>query len=243
MYVLGGFEAWKSVLDVMISKGPKGEWRQATEPDGMRGIREFYAPVPAGQYFVSLRFAGEPAYTIASFASPNRATLITLMFDEEGPRIAQYLLPIGHLTDQLDPGVQQMLHNRNQLGDVRTLAQFHRAFRKRRKLATTGGFEEVLWMKWLDPIASCLASYELFRRGDPNHSMPTVVGNMRQFFSDLPDTAALVTLSGQPEAKPTGVPLFFDGLRAFPDYAQWLPLPASHLDFTSPWTAWLAAVK
>ena len=38
--------------------------------------------------------------------------------------------------------------------------------------------------------------------------------------------------------RPQSVPLFLDGLHAFTDYDQWLPLPASRLDRSSPWTAW-----
>jgi hypothetical protein len=64
---------------------------------------------------------------------------------------------------------------------------------------------------------------------------------MKRYFADLPDSAALAKLSGKMARRPKDVPLFFDGLRAFSN-ENWLPLPASHLDFTSPWTAWRAAV-
>jgi hypothetical protein len=80
-----------------------------------------------------------------------------------------------------------------------------------------------------------------FRRGRTK-DIDTIVDNMQRFFPDLPDTAALARLSGQ-DAKPVGPPLFLDGLRAFDDYAKCLPLPAGHLDFSSPWTAWRAAVS
>ena len=64
-----------------------------------------------------------------------------------------------------------------------------------------------------------------------------------EVFQDLPDTAALSRLMGKDIGRPEGPPLFLDGLRAFPDERTWLPLPASHLDYASPWTAWRAAVN
>jgi hypothetical protein len=87
-----------------------------------------------------------------------------------------------------------------------------------------------------------MAAYEFIRRGRED-DLKMVVENMQKYFADVPDTAALAILSGDRSAKePTGVPLFADGLQAFPDYERWLPLPANHLDFTSPWTAWRSAV-
>ena len=55
---------------------------------------------------------------------------------------------------------------------------------------------------------------------------------MMNYFPDLPDTTALAKLSGRAAHIPKGVPLFFDGVRAFadsPDFEQWLPLPATRL--------------
>ena len=101
--------------------------------------------------------------------------------------------------------------------------------------------EEMLYAKWVDPIASSLAAYELLRRNQRDH-LPEVVRNMKRFFTEFPDTTSLAKLSGEPVAGPRGIPLFFDGLRAFPDYPDWLPLPAGRLDFNSPWTAWWAVV-
>jgi len=248
IYVLGGFDDPATRLRVAVSTDANVAWNDAVEPSGMPGIREFYVPVAAGSQLVSLRIGTDKhAYTVASFATANRGTLLTVTLDGEGdPNVSQYLLPLGHLIDHLEPEVQNRLQYRNHLADVKFLAEAGRAFRKRRNLrkAVPGPIlEEMLYAKWCDPIGSSLAAYELLRRNEHTW-IPEVVRNMKRFFGDFPDTAALAKLSGleEPGAGRRGVPLFLDGLRAFPDYAQWLPLPAGRLDFSSPWTAWWAAV-
>jgi hypothetical protein len=195
---------------------------------------------------VSFHIDGQAPYTVASFASPNRGTLITLTLDEDGShRVCQYLLPLGHLLGKFPKEVRGYLVDRNHLKDVQFLAKASRAFRKRRNLLEAipeNELTEMLYMKWLDPIACSLAAYEYLRRGRKGE-ISVAVKNMNRFFAELPDTAALTKLAGAGDGRRRGVPLFFDGLRAFPDYAEWLPLPAGHLDFASPWTAWRAAVK
>ncbi len=178
--------------------------------------------------------------------SPNRATLITVTLDEAGDFcVSQYLLPLGTLVDHLPPYVRDLLRMRNQLNDVRVLARASRAFRKRRNVfketLTQDELRDLVYAKWLDPIAAALASYEMLRRGD-TMLMPEIVRNMLHFFPDLPDSYALAKFAGEESVQPHGTPLFFDGLRAFTDYRERLPLPATHLDFSSPWTAWRAAV-
>jgi hypothetical protein len=68
-----------------------------------------------------------------------------------------------------------------------------------------------------------------------------VTSNMMQYFSDLPDSAAIGRLAGI-ATEPRGVPLFIDGLRAFEPGRMALPFPAGLLDFRSPWTSWRGAV-
>jgi len=64
----------------------------------MEGLREAVVHPPPGQFFLTLGVGAQPAYTFASFASPNRCALIVLTLDEDGaPRVGQYLLPLGHL--------------------------------------------------------------------------------------------------------------------------------------------------
>jgi hypothetical protein len=243
IYVLAGLENPKAALEVGVSRGGDVAWTRATPPNAMPGIREAYFPGQAGWRLVSFRIDGGAPYTVASLASPNRAMLITLTLDsEDNTRISQYLLPLGHLVHNLPMAVEKRLSGRNQLRDVKFLAQASRAFRKRRDLSKELPIEELrdlLFAKWLDPIASSLAAYECIRRNRKNE-MDGVIENMMAYFSDLPDTAALAKLTGRDIARPEGPPLFLDGLRAFPDERTWLPLPPGHLDYASPWMAWRA---
>lgn len=246
IYVLAGFENPATKLRIGLAETAEVVWSTAVEPPGMPGIREAYAVARRGSQLVSFDIEGQASYTLATLASPNRGMLITLTLDDGGnPRLSQYLLPLGHLVPSLPAEVRGRIENRNHLNDVRFLAQASRAFRKRRDLSKEVSFDELqalLYAKWLDPIASSLAAYELLRRGK-KASIADVVSNMKRFFPDVPDTAALAKLNGERITRPHGVPLFLDGLRAFPDHKDWLPLPAGHLDFTSPWTAWRAAVS
>jgi hypothetical protein len=232
---LAGLENPAAALEVGISRSENVRWSLATQPDGMLGIYEAYFPQRTGWHLVSFRVDGGVPYTIASLTSPNRAMLITLTLEsEDNLRLSQYLLPLGHLLPPAD---------RNRLLDLKFLAQACRAFRKRRELARevpTDRLTELLDGKWLDPIASSLASYESFRRG---RKEPNLIKTIKNCFSDLPDTIALDRLMGEPVPHPLAPPLFLDGVLAFPDYRSWLPLSASYLDYSSPWTAWRGAVK
>lgn len=246
VYVLAGFEDPATPLSVAVSDGPAVEWRNATEPSAMPGIWEAYESTPTGQHLLSVRIGEDPPYTVATATLPNRATLVTLTLEEDGrPRITQFVLPLGHLIDQLPVEVVQRIQGRNQLKDVRFLAQASRAFRKRRDLSKAfHSYElmELLYAKWLDPIGCALAAYEFIRRGRA-HEIDIAVENLQRYFPELPDTWALARLSGEPNVRRRGVPLFLDGLRAFPEDIDSLPLAAGHLDYTSTWSAWRAAVS
>jgi hypothetical protein len=199
---------------------------------------------------MTIAVGDQPTLTVAIFASPNRCTLITLVFDEEQqPRIAQYLVPLGHLIAFLHPDVRQKIDQRRQwmnigpLKDVKSLAMMHRAFRRRRDLAEElgqGVFLDLLYGKWVDPIGASLATYECVRRNQRQY-LPEVAANMSHYFPDLPDTAAILALAGTP-VPALGVPLFQDGLRLLQNQVA-LPFPMGLLDFTSPWTSWRGAVS
>ncbi len=264
LYVLAGFEQPATTLKVAVTElkvpaTPEASpqiagataslvWQSAAEPTAMPGIRHAVFAPRSGGMLVSLQVDDMAPSTVASFAIPNRGTLIVLTLDEEHvPRVSQFLLPLGHLLGSLPTGMQQMLAGRNALQDLRFLAQLSRAFRRRRRLETDvsdARLDQALSIKWVDPIGACLAAFELVRRRR-RQALPEVVANLTAYFPDLPDTAALARIAGGSEAgrQPTGVPLFLDGLRAFPDFAQWLPLPAGHLDFGAAFTTWLAAVE
>ena len=256
VYIIAGFQDPDRKLDARIEVAG-ADWAQA-EDTGLVGVREFYQAASPGPHLISLRLDGRTTYTVASAAMANRATLITLSLDaDQRWQVGQYLLPLGHQVARLPNRVRYGLNlGPTPLEKLRFLAQVQRSFRRRedlRKEFQTGELAELLYAKWLDPIGSALVSYELIRRGnaDPESAshgtqlLAEVVGNMRQYFSELPDTAALAALTRRVAAprEPVGVPLFQDGLRAWPEEFPGMPFPASHLDYNSIWTAWRVAVK
>lgn len=243
VYVLAGLEDADANLDVAVSNYQMPVmWSGATQPDGMPGLKEAVFRGYRGPILVSMRINGDASHTIASATFPNRATLIVVTLDEFGALVlSQYLLPIGNMVRNMPPFVSQIVEGRNQLADLKMLAEAERAFRNRRNMhggVPAGFLEDVLSAKWIDPIAAAMVGYEFIRRRQ-SEDLPIVVRNMMTYFSDLPDSAALAHLTGSDLAGPMqGVPLFLDGLRAYGDGR--LPLPASALDYNSPWTAWRA---
>ena len=102
-----------------------------------------------------------------------------------------------------------------------------------------------MYGKWLDPIMSLIAGYEIIRRGkleSLKENLKTVIGNLRNYFPGIPDTEVLARLIGL-KAKLTGdPPLLMDGVLALEDTEN-LTLPPSKLDYASPWTSWRGAVS
>jgi hypothetical protein len=248
IYMLAGLVDPNIPLVVGVSSAmAPPQWIDMGRPPDLDGVHEAVTRQPPGQWFVTFCIGAQPAYTVTSAASPNRATLIVLTLDSDGqPRVSQYLLPIGHLTANLNPEVRQRLEYRNQLHDVQVLARLSRAFRKRRRIQDefkAHELQELLYAKWLDPIGASLAAYESLRRNRGSGLLVDVANNMARYFGDLPDTAAIQRLSGvNQRARPLGVPLFLDGLRAFADDEIALPFPKPLLDYTGVWTAWRGAV-
>jgi hypothetical protein len=255
-YILAGLEGAQGDedaqggLEIMATdwdSGARSEWTKATEPHGLPGIRHAYVKADPGSALVSFRITGATPidYTIASAACSNCATLITLTLDDRGaPRIGQYLLPISHLKRFYDDKFPLPSH-RNMLDDIRFMAQAIRICRKRRDLtkempAAKEAMADAQHGKWLDPIGCSLVVYEFLRRGNLP-AFAEVAHTMLKYFPDLPDSAVLARRAGIADVpEPAGPPLFFDGYRMVQDRPGMMPLPASHLDFESPWTAWLA---
>jgi Caspase domain len=247
IYILAGFDAPETKLAVGISTPQGIKWQHAITPPEMEGIQELYLQIETpGPQLISFRVDEGPPYTVASLTTVNRAMLITVTSTKDRPvNLSQYLLPIGGLIDEMALRIEQGVRG-TELRDILFLARAAKAFRERKDVELQvkhSELEELLNQKWLDPIGCAMAAYEFIRRGKHDR-LGLVVRNMKRYFPDVPDTQALAILSGQDKpAKPAGVPLFSDGLQAFPGYEDWLPLPANHLDFTSSWTAWRSAVS
>lgn len=245
LYVIAGFERKNIRLRLASSRTADVVWDWAGVPRGLSGVREWHRPSAPGSQLVSLQVGRMSPYTLATACLPNRVTLITLTLDEAGiPSAAQYLLPYGHLLSELPPRVGLSLDPSSLLEEVRFLARMSRDFRHRRVLAESTDeprLAALLGSKWLDPIGSSMAAYELIRRGKATTTAP-VVQNMIQYFPELPDTWALARLGGSAEAPARGVPLFMDGYRAVPECHDVLPNSFSRMNFAGMWTSWWGAV-
>jgi hypothetical protein len=245
LYLLAAFPEDRP-LELSVSDGVAPHW-QAVEPIAeMPGLRHLRVGGSAGPKLVSIRLPDAVSWTYASLTMPNRVTLLTLTLDEDGDaRVSQYLLPIGHLVSHLPGDLPAYVGGRpTPLDDVRNLAAAGRAFRRRGDMGRHMPqhlFQELVGAKWVDPIGSAFVAYQALRRGD-KALVRQVATNMLTFFPDLPDSAALAIRAGTAMPRPPGVPLIRDGLGAYPDFAEWLPLPAGLLDGTGPWTAWRGAV-
>jgi hypothetical protein len=123
-----------------------------------------------------------------------------------------------------------------------------RRFAERQHVAPSAGepgFED--WQaltegRWVDPIMTAIAAYELVRAGLTPGSRGTaerLVALLRDHFKS-PDAEALAKLLGRPWQQPPAPPAMLDGVMALDGP---LPLPAAHLDYESPWTVWRGAVK
>jgi hypothetical protein len=245
IYILAGFPE-ELPLEVSVADGVTPQWQPAVRIGGLAGVQHLHLPTAPGPLLLSIRLPARPTRTVVSLTSTNRATLVTLTIGSDGEvRLWQYLLPLGHLIDQLPAEVQWRVRARqNPLDDVRMLAAAGRAFRHRRDIGTempSDQLEQLFYAKWIDPIGSALAAYQALRQGNRN-IVREVATNMLAAFPELPDSHALATLAEIAGAYPRGVPLFLDGLRAFPDEAPALPFAEKLLDMRGPWTAWRRAV-
>ncbi|HEY0661254.1 MAG TPA: caspase family protein [Lysobacter sp.] len=245
LFVLAGLDPADGALDARI-EGVDAAWHPVAQT-AIAGVRECHLPADEGPRLISLRLDGRNTCTIATVAMPYRSTLVTVSLGPDKRwRIGQYSLPLGRQAASLPPMVISGLVTDSQpLHKLRFLAQAQRAFRRRRDLSKEfegHDLDMLIDAKWLDPIGSALACYELIRRNQ-SARLPVILDNMRLYFPEMPDTVALERLhAGMIDPAPApGLPLFQDGLRAWPDLA--LPYPESHLDFTSPWTAWRMAVQ
>jgi hypothetical protein len=248
IYVLAGFEKRNTKLSVGLSKGADVTWHQARQPVKMPGLKHLALAAASGANLLSLRVDGDVPYTIATCAMANRVTLITVTLgDHRIPRLSQLILPVGHLVSELPRDIQRRLEGRDQLKDVWQMANWLKAFRNRGDMLGAMDrreLNEILYTKWLDPVTSAMACYELIRRGDQRRLVASpVIGNLRTYFSDIPDVEAIAAMCGIPGKAPKGTPLFLDGLDAFPKLEAHLPLDAGRLEFRSPWTMWRGAVN
>jgi Caspase domain len=249
VFLLLGLEEAPLGVDVSVTASARNpDWQTFTtqRTPNMPGVFAWHVGTEAGQRFISVRLTGKAPLTFASYALPNRATLFILTQDESGEiGVHQYLLPIRHLVPNLQPE-ERRFFDAPPLQTIRFMALAQKQLAEARRLtrgttdpAVYDQWFDLLNGKWLDPVMAIMACYELQRSGEALGSV--VMNNLTQYFGQLPDVAAISARLGAPTKPPDAVPMFLAGVRAFPELE--LPLPKGKLDFSSPWTSWVGAVR
>lgn len=246
LYVLAGFDDQATRVSVAIS--PTGTAAPAPVRGHARypGLFEVRADAEPGAdyHLVSVQVDDATPLTVGTFTLSNRVTLVTITrTDRRELRVQQFVLPLAHLRP-FHPDQTRYFLDQRPLSYVRRMVEIQRQFGESKDLRALLGqdeLNEVLYVKWLEPIVSILAAYELARRG-LFQDLPEVVKNLTDYFGLAPDVAALSSMVGLPRAPAAHPPLVLDGLLALNLMGGQLPLPADALDFRGPWTAWRSAV-
>jgi len=256
VYILAGFEKSEGRFDVALSDTDKVKWKPLDKVKTLVGIYEKRIKARPGSHLLSLRMEKHPPITMAVYCLSNRATFVTFAEDPEGRlTIHQYLLPIYRLSKYLDRNVLRYLEL-NPLSVVRTMALSQSRFANNHQVTPKKGTNEkrdwdaLMFGKWLDPIMSLIACYEIIRCGQVQSytdNLRIVIKNLRTYFPGIPDTEVIAHLIGmktnEKANKIKSPPLINDGVLAYEDMEKNLPLPASKLDYTTSWTAWRGAVN
>lgn len=248
VFLLLGLEEAPLTVQVSVAASAiNPEWQTFTTQTtpNMPGIFTWHVATDPGQRFITVRIGEKAPLTFASYALPNRVTLFTLAQDQDSTiGVHQYMLPPSHLIPFLQPAEREFF-NAPPLQNVRFIALAQKQLAERRRLtqsaadgATVGRWQDLLWGKWLDPVMAIMACYELQRSGEAVGT--AVLNNLIQYYGQLPDVVAISSLLGAVKP-PNAVPMFLAGVRTFPELQ--LPLPKGKLDFGSPWTSWVGAVR
>jgi hypothetical protein len=232
---------------VTVSLWPDGRGVRARAVPGLEGWFEAVVPATEGPKLLTIAVDGHPPRTTVTHCLANRATLVTYSVGAApAPVLRQYVLLMGHLLDQVPVVVRDRLagpSGRSALDWVRFAAQCQRLFSSHQAIEPTGPdldiWRELVYGKWVDPVMGVVAAYELVRAGEVAMA-EVATRNLAEFFPGLPDVAYLRQLVGQPPQPPPTPPLVRDGAIGL-GFTSFAGLPAEHLDYSSPWTAWLNA--
>jgi hypothetical protein len=255
VYVLGGFEKSEGEFVVGLGAGKDVAWEPFDAVEGLKGIhhRRFHAS--PGAHLLSLKLPGRVPVTYATYCLPNRVTLLILAQDERGRMtFNQFLLPMRRLFRHLPSRVLYRLEE-NPLQAVRQISIAQARFARKRPIRPEKATveEAAAWTylinnKWLDPVMSLIAAYDLIRHNGLEHSkayLPGMIRNLRRYFGGIPDIDAVERLLKHKNVPlPPASPLLLEGVLAFGEQQQSvLPLPPDKLDYGSPWTKWVGAVN
>jgi hypothetical protein len=215
---------------------------------GLTGVFQAMLPTVTGPQLLTIGLGPAKTRTVASYCLPNRLTFVVFSPGSRGQlRANQFLLPMFHLVGLLPRTVGDLVRQHpHPLRVIRTAYTFQSQFGRKRDIKPPEPEDHSMWNellhgKWIDPVMSLLAGYEILRRGDDNDKQvlrDIVVPNLEQDFAGVPDIAAIADSLGLERPMPAAAPLFREGLLAFPDWDDHLPLPADRLDFDYMWTTW-----
>jgi hypothetical protein len=106
-------------------------------------------------------------------------------------------------------------------------------------------WEMLIYGKWVDPIMSLIAAYEMIRTGLVDDGLLRImVENLRRFFPGFADTEVIARMIGMTPMICNSPPIFLDGILAAELPAgDILGMPIDKLDYEGPWTTWLGGVK
>jgi len=239
VYVLAGFDRPDTRLSIGIGKSHQTPAVPVTAHPRFPGLFEVVLrDAEAGHHFISIGLGDGVPVTIGTCALPDRVALVTVTASERGGiRVQQFILPLAHLENRQPLGMPPVSER---LRAVRRMVQTQRAFaagEELRGLLTPSELDEILYLKWMEPLVAVLAAYELIRRGNLG-PLSGAVGNLRGFYGAIPDVQALARLAGQPWTMPDGPPLVLEGFMALDLMKDRHPELASTADFRGPWSAW-----
>jgi len=242
--VLAGF-AEPRKLSVAVSHSAKHVRRVADPVPFLPRVRHAALKRAPGDRFLWLHPQGLASLAVATFAFPNRATLVVLAEEDSGAiALRHFNLPLHALAKHLDPRIPASMPGVPILQTVKFIARAQREFERHRPVRPASGPGRAMWDgllagAWLDPVMAAIAGCELIRRGQPD-ALPSLVSNLRAHFPGLPDTEGLARLAGLEWELPTSPPMLLDCLQAFGSELD-LPLPRGRLDYRGPWSVWRAA--
>ena len=201
---------------------------------------------PLGPNLVTVRIDGHPVRTFVTHGFPGRATLLTLTDRDGSINVGQYNLPIAGRESELVSDAHAIAVDiAGPLQWVRYSAQAQRAFSSRARLAP-GGADFQLWTelvhgKWVDPIMSLLAVYESIRRGVvADFDLDVVLDNLDNHFWGMADVEYARAIAYGTTVLVDHPPLVMEGAVGL-GLQEYRGMPATHFDYSGPWTGWVHA--
>lgn len=240
-YVLAGFE--KDKPSSAIAGGTK-----LTKIKGLPNVLHARLDTKPGPSLLELAFPeAKTELTIATHALPNRVTLVVVVHGDDGRwYVRQLLLAVEKYLGNMPAPVREFFQANDPLKTVYAIAQAQTLFTRAHEIKEAfddSFWDGLLYGKWLDPVVSLMACYELLRRGTMQEgSLREVLRNLRLYFPELADTEAIARIARMPWTPPPGMPMFLDGAMAMPETLE-ERRGTQVLDYRAPWTMWIGPMR